>query len=90
MISDRTTFFQKQKIDVCIEDSFETCREFYDNGIKAILMTTPMNKDITVYYNTTFYDVIRCNVDSKDEKYKLLKKKHYTDDELIEYCMNNK
>lgn len=43
-----------------------------------------------VYYNTTFYDVIRCNVDSKDEKYKLLKNKKYTGDELIEYCMNNK
>lgn len=47
-VSDKLTFFQEHKIDVCIEDSFETCKEFSDNGIKAILMSTPMNKDIEV------------------------------------------
>jgi len=45
-ISDKLTFFKEHKIDVCIEDSYETCREFTDNGIKSILITTPMNKDI--------------------------------------------
>lgn len=29
-----------------IEDSYETCRELTDNGIKSILMTTKMNSDI--------------------------------------------
>lgn len=29
-----------------IEDSYETCRELADNGIKSILMTTKMNSDI--------------------------------------------
>lgn len=45
-ISDKLTFFKKHNIDICIEDSYETCREFTNNGIKSILMTTPMNKDI--------------------------------------------
>lgn len=45
-ISDKLTFFKEQGIDLCIEDSYETCRELTDNGIKAILMTTKMNKDI--------------------------------------------
>ena len=36
----------KNGIDLIIEDSYETCREFVDNGINAILMTTKMNKDI--------------------------------------------
>lgn len=45
-ISDKLTFFKEHEIEVCIEDSYETCREFTNNGIKSILMTTPMNKDI--------------------------------------------
>ena len=45
-IRDKLTFFKEHEIDICIEDSYETCREFTDNGIKSILMTTPMNKDI--------------------------------------------
>ena len=45
-ISDKLTFFKEHEIDMCIEDSYETCKEFSDNGIKSILMTTPMNKDI--------------------------------------------
>jgi len=45
-ITDKLTFFKEHEIDVCIEDSYETCREFTNNGIKSILMTTPMNRDI--------------------------------------------
>ena len=45
-ISDKLTFFKEHGIDICIEDSYETCREFTNNGIKSILMTTQMNKDI--------------------------------------------
>jgi len=45
-ISDKLTFFKEHQINICIEDSYETCREFTNNGIKSILMTTPMNKDI--------------------------------------------
>ena len=45
-ISDKLKFFKENKIDLCIEDSYETCRELTDIGIKSILMTTKMNADI--------------------------------------------
>lgn len=45
-ISDKLSFFKEHKIDICIEDSFETCKQMTDNGIKSILMTTKMNCDI--------------------------------------------
>ncbi len=45
-INDKLKFFKENQIDVCIEDSYETCRELTDNGIKSILMTTEMNADI--------------------------------------------
>ena len=45
-ISDKLTFCKEHGIDVLIEDSYETCRELTDNGIKSILMTTKMNGDI--------------------------------------------
>jgi uncharacterized HAD superfamily protein len=45
-VSDKLKFFKDNNIDLCIEDSFETCRQLTDNGIKAILMTTKMNEQI--------------------------------------------
>ena len=45
-VSDKLKFFKENKIDLCIEDSYETCRELTDIGIKSILMTTKMNADI--------------------------------------------
>ncbi len=45
-ISDKLSFCKENKIDVMIEDSYETCRELVDNGIKAILMTSKMNCNI--------------------------------------------
>ncbi len=45
-VNDKLKFFKENKIDLCIEDSYETCRELTDNGIKSILMTTKMNADI--------------------------------------------
>ena len=45
-IDDKLKFFKDNNIDLCIEDSYETCKEMVDNGIKAILMTTKMNEKI--------------------------------------------
>lgn len=45
-ISDKNKYFKENNIDLCIEDSYETCRQMVDNGIKAILMTTKMNEQI--------------------------------------------
>lgn len=45
-ISNKLEFFKNNNIDLCIEDSYETCKQLTDNGIKAILMTTKMNEQI--------------------------------------------
>ena len=45
-IRNKLEFFKNNNIDLCIEDSYETCKELTDNGIKAILMTTKMNEQI--------------------------------------------
>lgn len=45
-VSDKVAFFKENSIDLCIEDSYETCRQLTDNGIKSILMTTKMNQQI--------------------------------------------
>ena len=47
-ISDKLSFCEKNEIDLLIEDSYETCRELTENGIKSFLMTTKMNADIDV------------------------------------------
>ena len=38
-----------------------------------------------LYYDTPFYDVIKCN-----EKFNIVKNKNYTHEELFIYCSNNK
>ena len=45
-IRDKLTFAKENNIDIMIEDSYETCRQFVDNGLNAILMTTKMNSSI--------------------------------------------
>ena len=45
-ISDKLDFFMKNNLDICIEDSFETCKQFEENGIKSVLMTSKMNERI--------------------------------------------
>ena len=45
-IIDKLTFCKENEIEVFIEDSYETCKELLDNGIKSILMTTKMNENI--------------------------------------------
>lgn len=45
-ISDKLDFCKKQGIEILIEDSYETCKEVNENGIKSLLMTTKMNENI--------------------------------------------
>ena len=45
-VRDKVKFFKDNNIDLCIEDSYETCRQMVDNGIKSILMTSKMNEQI--------------------------------------------
>ena len=44
--SDKLTVAKENGIEVFIEDSYDTCKELSENGIKSILMTTKMNQDI--------------------------------------------
>ena len=60
-ISDKLTFCKENGIELLIEDSYETCIELTDNGIKSILMTTKMNADIN--------DDGRTRVNNWDEVY---------------------
>ena len=64
-VKDKVSFFKENSIDLCIEDSYETCREMQDNGIKSILMTTKMNENIDSG------DILR--VHNWDEIYKLIR-----------------
>ena len=45
-ISDKINFFKENNIEVCIEDSYETCQMLDDIGVKTILFTTKMNEKI--------------------------------------------
>ena len=45
-VIDKVKFFKENNIDICIEDSYETCSRLQSLGIKSILMTTKMNADI--------------------------------------------
>lgn len=39
-----------------------------------------------IFYDTLFYDVYRCNFDSKDEYWEVTKNKSYNDESLMNYC----
>ena len=39
-----------------------------------------------IYYDTLFYDVIRCNKDSSNETYKIIKNKKYNKDFIDNFC----
>ena len=45
-VDNKLEFCQKHGVEVFIDDSFETCKSLYSNGIKAYLMTTRMNRNI--------------------------------------------
>lgn len=44
--SDKLKVCKEKEIELFIEDSYETCKELFENGIKSILMTTKMNEKI--------------------------------------------
>ena len=51
--------------------------------------TYKVTAEKTIYYDTPFYDVVRCNIDSQDEYYNILKNKDYNADDIVKYCKNN-
>ena len=48
--------------------------------------TFKVSGDKTIYYDTPFYDVIRCNVDTKDESYRIIKNQTYNEENIEIYC----
>jgi len=43
----------------------------------------------TIYYDTPFYDVFRCNKNSKKEYYVITKNKKYSDLDIMDFCEKN-
>ena len=48
--------------------------------------TYKISTDTAIYYDTPFYDVIRCNKDANDEYYKVLRNQNYDNNDIVEYC----
>ena len=44
--SDKLKFCMENGIEIFIEDSYDTCKQLEENGIKTYLMTTKMNQNI--------------------------------------------
>ena len=45
-----------------------------------------ISSDNAIYYDTLFYDVIRCNKNEKNEYFKVLKKHKYDKENIENYC----
>lgn len=45
-----------------------------------------ISSDTSIYYDTPFYDVIRCNTDTTNEFYKVMKNQSYDNDNIKYYC----
>lgn len=53
------------------------------NKRPPIFSTTITTIDDTIYYDTFFYDVVRCN---KNETYKIVKNQKHSDEKIINIC----
>ena len=42
--------------------------------------------DSVIYYDTPFYDVVRCNVNKDNETFKVIKNQEYTSDHVDDFC----
>ena len=56
------------------------------NHRPPIFSTKITTIDSTIYYDTLFYDVIRCNKNSKEETYKIIKNQKHDDETIMNYC----
>ena len=45
-----------------------------------------VSSENAIYYDTLFYDVVRCNKDTKDEYYEIIKNNNYDKDNIEKYC----
>lgn len=63
-VKEKVPYAKENNIALFIEDSYETCKELEQNGIKAILVTTKMNENIK--------DDTITRVNNWDEIYKII------------------
>ena len=64
---------------------YMSVKEFNQAPMVRITTTYLGGDEELLYYDTPFYDVIKCN-----EKFNIVKNKNYTHEELFIYCSNNK
>ena len=56
------------------------------NNRPPIFSTTITTIDETIYYDTLFYDVVRCNKNTKYETFKIIKNKKHDDKTVLNIC----
>ena len=44
--------------------------------------------DNVIYYDTLFYDVVRCNVNKDNETFKIIKNQNYDSEKIDIFCKN--
>lgn len=65
--------------------SFDYIGVAYNNR-PPIFSTTITTIDETIYYDTIFYDVVRCNKDSEKETFKIIKNQKHDDETVLNIC----
>ncbi len=56
------------------------------NKRPPIFSTTITTIDDTIYYDTFFYDVVRCNKNEKNETFKIIKNQAHNDETILNIC----
>lgn len=56
------------------------------NKRPPIFSTTITTIDDTIYYDTFFYDVVRCNKNEKNETFKIIKNQKHNDEIVLNIC----
>ncbi len=56
------------------------------NKRPPIFTTTITTIDDTIYYDTFFYDVVRCNKNKKNETFKIIKNQKHNDEIILNIC----
>lgn len=56
------------------------------NKRPPIFSTTITTIDDTIYYDTFFYDVVRCNKNAKNETFEIIKNQEHSDETILNIC----
>ncbi|MBQ4032119.1 MAG: helix-turn-helix domain-containing protein [Bacilli bacterium] len=70
-------------LGIIMVSDYMSVKEFNQAPMVRITTTYLGGDSEVLYYDTPFYDVIKCN-----DKYNIVKNKNYTHEELFEYCEN--